>query len=715
MAIKFGDTLENQNTAYPIVDIVGENVAGIFIVDSFIDANLEDIPVASRRNGSFVIDKATSSIYIYDGTASLADGNNLWNDADGTSWSSISGDNTLGSDSNFSNGTLQDNSPAVSGFTTGTTITYAIDKLNETLGSLVPAGPQPFSSLVSSLTAASVFPDVQGSNARLVPLDSLGGDNVVHATNNSGETYTAGSGSNVVNWDTSTSINETLNITGSDLVQEVLQLKLNDETLTLPTPDSANASTTNTLAGVSNSYGGAISLTINHDSFPTSGDAQDFYDTGVSAILFTVSATIVDGFHKIRLEDSDNNGIEDVWYRASNSTNIGMGSAASAVLTDAGTNVYLSGQKHYSQPTIKLGAGVVSNIVPTDGLVYGATVGSTTDNTFLTFDAGDHFPAMGSVDYDDVLTSVDDIYQGFGWAISGTQTQIPAVTMGSGKRGMLLLAEEDSLPAMDLHSIHGNSNNNGIGLRNTSGGSDIATTTSFAVFDKGNVSTSLYYVNEHSLTTTGLGSTNGIRVAETSDATAYDDDPDGTFNTWSEQYGNGAGSLDINDKDAITVANGSEIRLRHELTNYTASTYQFAGNAANFSTRTSSDKQFATYEFTCTTTGLQFVYLKFKGSLASTGKVLVKMFDSGATNSLQSANSSTNGWLDCSQAATGSPVPNNGGVTTGGNLSKTSTSSQSIKLTAGQATWSQGTNNKIYVRVILPQNGYVQELGLASS
>ena len=48
MAIKFGDTLENQNTAYPIVDIVGENVAGIFIVDSFIDANLEDIPVASR-------------------------------------------------------------------------------------------------------------------------------------------------------------------------------------------------------------------------------------------------------------------------------------------------------------------------------------------------------------------------------------------------------------------------------------------------------------------------------------------------------------------------------------------------------------------------------------------------------------------------------------------------------------------------------------------
>ena len=715
MAIKFGDTLENQNTAYPIVDIVGENVAGIFIVDSFIDANLEDIPVASRRNGSFVIDKATSKIYIYDGSASVADGTNLWNDADGTSWSSISGDNTLGSDSSFEDADLTDNSPAVSGFTTGTTITFAIDKLNETLGSLVPAGPQPFSSLVSSLTAASVFPDVQGSAARLVPKSNIGGDNLTHATNNSDESYTAGNGSNVVNWITSTSINETLNITGSDLVQEVLQLKLNDETLTLPTPDSADASTTNTLAGVSNSYGGAISLTINHDSFPTSGDAQDFYDTGVSAILFTVSATIVDGFHKIRLEDSDNNGIEDVWYRASNSTNIGMTIAASAVLTDAGTNVYLSGQKHYSQPTIKIGAGVVGNIVPSDGLVYGATVGITTDNTFLTFDAGDHFPAMDSVDYDDVLSTVNDVYQGFTWAIGSTQTQIPAVTMGSGKRGMLLLAEEDSLPVMDLHSIHGNSNNNGIGLRNTSGGTNIATTTSFAVFDKGNVSTSLYYVNEHSLTATGLGSTNGIRVAETSDSTAYDDDPDGTFNTWSEQYGNGTESLDINAKDAITVANGSEIQLRHELTDYTGSAYQFASNAANFSTRTSSDKQFATYEFTCTTTGLQFVYLKFKGSLASTGKVLVKMFDSTATNSLQSANSGTNGWLDCSQAATGSPVPNNGGVTTGGNLSKTSTSSQSIKLTAGQATWSQGTNNKIYVRVILPQNGYVQELGLASS
>ena len=54
MAIKFGDTLENQNSDYPIVDVVGDNVAGIHIVDDFANDHLTAIPANARRTGMAV-------------------------------------------------------------------------------------------------------------------------------------------------------------------------------------------------------------------------------------------------------------------------------------------------------------------------------------------------------------------------------------------------------------------------------------------------------------------------------------------------------------------------------------------------------------------------------------------------------------------------------------------------------------------------------------
>lgn len=307
------------------------------------------------------------------------------------------------------------------------------------------------------------------------------------------------------------------------------------------------------------------------------------------------------------------------------------------------------------------------------------------------------------------------------------QSVISSVSLDSGKVGMLTLAATASMPAIDLHSIHGNSDNNTMRMRNTAGGSDISTSKKFACFDKGNVATDANLINEHSLTG-GLGGGNGVRVAETGDATAYTDTPDGTFNAWSEQYGNNSasdGTLSLDAQDAITVAEGTELRLRHELTDYTTSTYQFAGSAQNFSNRSSTNKQYATYEFPMTTTGQQYIYLKFQGDLDGVtdsgtnvkGTVYVKIFDdgvTGVTNSLEAANSSTNGWLDCAVAASGSPVPNSGGAATGGNLDPDSTNFQSIKLDAGNARWHQG-NNKVFVRVVLPPGGYVNRLGLALS
>ena len=67
MAIKFGDTLENQNTNYPIVDVVGDNVAGVHIVEDFANDHLIAIPANARRTGSIVIAQDTGKVFIFKG------------------------------------------------------------------------------------------------------------------------------------------------------------------------------------------------------------------------------------------------------------------------------------------------------------------------------------------------------------------------------------------------------------------------------------------------------------------------------------------------------------------------------------------------------------------------------------------------------------------------------------------------------------------------
>lgn len=67
MAIKFGDTLENQNADYPIVDATGNNIAGLAYVEEFTDGNLALIDNSKRKTGTIIVDESTGNLYIWGG------------------------------------------------------------------------------------------------------------------------------------------------------------------------------------------------------------------------------------------------------------------------------------------------------------------------------------------------------------------------------------------------------------------------------------------------------------------------------------------------------------------------------------------------------------------------------------------------------------------------------------------------------------------------
>ena len=78
MPIKFGDSLENQNANYPIVDLIGNHAKGLQYVSTFNTATLEGIPQAKRGQGSVVIEKGSGSAYVYTNGAGISD--EYWGD-----------------------------------------------------------------------------------------------------------------------------------------------------------------------------------------------------------------------------------------------------------------------------------------------------------------------------------------------------------------------------------------------------------------------------------------------------------------------------------------------------------------------------------------------------------------------------------------------------------------------------------------------------------
>lgn len=68
MAIKFGDSLENQNSNYPIVDLIGNHAKGIIYVSAWDNASLQAIPAAKRGQGVVAIVTTSGAAYVYMGT-----------------------------------------------------------------------------------------------------------------------------------------------------------------------------------------------------------------------------------------------------------------------------------------------------------------------------------------------------------------------------------------------------------------------------------------------------------------------------------------------------------------------------------------------------------------------------------------------------------------------------------------------------------------------
>ncbi len=704
MAIKFGDTLENQNASYPIVDVVGDNVAGVHIVDDFANDHLIAIPVNARRVGSIIIAKDTGKVFIYKGAAvtSDLDSGNGWGHATGTSWIAA-GSTTLGSPSS---GTLVDNSPAIGTFTASTPIVDAIDALNETLGSLVPTAPTDWNTFENGL-AASAFGVQSTANARLTPKDSSG-NNLTHTTNNSGASYTAGSGSNTVNWETDTSINAEFSPTDNNLAPTVLTFRLNDESATL-------ASTSATSATFNTTYGGTMTLGVTYGNFPTSGDSAGFY-TGIDKVEMDVTASLGVGFHKFTIEDASNNGISNTIYRAINTTSINITGAA-GVVTDAGDNIYMSGQKFWTRPTYKPSLIGITNVIPSAALVYGAS-SSTSDNNFLTFTAGDIFGAFPNKSYTDIsgVSSVDDLRLNQSATFSGSDFSGEDVTAVAGVNGFKDLngASNDNVSQASGKSIHGNDNNVRV----------IATGSNYAFWDKGSVAQSsgnLYPYEDNLYTDLHSTDNEGERVVDPDAITGtYVDNPSdavSAYTLWSPQYGNNSsGSLSLDAQDAITCINsaGTSLECAHELRDFTSG-HTFAASAQNFSGRTSGTAQYVTYRFPINGTSVATVYLKFQGHLDGGGDVFIKIFDGAGDTNLEGANSSTGGWM----AATANGVSNGnvpvGGCASGTPLSKTSTDLQTVALNAGGARWETGSDNFIYVRVKLKAGDYVRKIGLCAT
>lgn len=708
MAIKFGDTLENQNTNYPIVDVNGNNVAGVHFVSTFSNAQLAAVPVPTRREGSIVIAQDTQKLYVF-GSSNVADGSG-WNDTTSASWVEQSGDNTLGSDSSFTNTTLQNNSPAITDFTTSTTITSAIDRLNETLGALVPAAPTSW----SSYSAPS---DLGFSTTSVRLITRYNGGNWTHETNGNSVTTTAGT---VVAWDvdeTSTSnqdYTETLSFTGNNMAQTQWRFYLNDEYVELAQATDTSA----TLAAGDNAYGGSMTLSVTTGNFPTTGDSAGFY-TGVSSVTMTANDVSSTGFNVFKFTDSsDNNPVTQTLYLHPTSSAAAINTSSSLTNFDRstlGTSVgYTSGFPCLVNPTFQLNL-TTTNLIPATSKIYGAST-STSDNNCVVFGAAGMCQAPSALTFADLpnSNSNDDVRSGDNFVLQS----VTGIAARTGQYRIFSVSSAGS-PSITAKSIYGNSSAYTMGT----GDSEL-----YVFFDKPNNTSSLLLPLEDEVyNTLDTSNTDGYRVTDPDSNGAATDTPSdavSSYTQWSSQYGNNtSGSLSLKDHDAISApypATGTDnaFRVQHSIVDWTSSTYVYqttAPAALDLSSRASGNPQYITYAFPCDVAH-QDISLKFKGKCQD---LWFKIFDSGADDSIEDTNSGDGGWVSATLGYGGAGVAGSGSNTGCGKQGvldpdQTNVTLQTVTITAGTARWNQGSDDKVYVRVKLAANDYIEQLGLLS-
>ena len=321
MAIKFGDTLENQNTAYPIVDVVGDNVAGVHIVDDFANDHLTTIPANARRTGSIVVAKDTGKAYIFIGTGGKITGNtnssNEWGHAAGTNWIPA-GSTTLGTPSD---GDLTDGNPAVSSFTSDTLIVDAIDALNETLGGLVPTAPK---SLATQINAGGEF-----AASEFAAFTSFNSNRVVSNPDNNLLSIDVPSTGAAVDHTTDTDISaQTITIEDSnDCAVEDVGIILAGSQSVFTVLDADDSTQTTSSLTLSKTTGG----------FPTGGDSAGFY-TGISTLTYSYSGTLGSGLNKLSIGEGDGSPISTKTFYVQPTSSPAAISASNMVLDTSSMN-----------------------------------------------------------------------------------------------------------------------------------------------------------------------------------------------------------------------------------------------------------------------------------------------------------------------------------------------------------------------------------------
>jgi hypothetical protein len=685
MAIKFGDTLENQNAAYPIVDVDGNNIAGVHHVTTFSQAALEGVPVNTRRQGSIVIAKDTGKVYIYlasdtaDGTGS----NNLWKDHDGTAWALQSGDNTLGADSSFDNSALQTAGAALSSLSTTTTFTSAIDQLNDLLGLLVPTAPK---SLATQINGAGEFAASSFGAFTAFNQNRLVSNPVTNSLPDLPSTGTS------VDHTTDTAItSKTITIEPANdcAVEAATAILVGSVTLS-----------TSLAAGDSSQTTSSLTLAKTTGDFPNTGGDSDGFYTGISTLAYSYSGTLGVGAHKVAIGDADSNPLTAKTFFVQPTSSPAAISAASATIDTSSMNedtgfayYYSSGIKHCGNTAFSFGiSATVTNIVPSGVSVYGAVLDSPSDYNWAVGEAQSCFAAPPTLDY----TAHQSVSSNTTVA-AGLASYSLSQNVSLGASNGTFIIGSGAKPRYDFKSMYGNDNN-----------VDFAGTTKVLVAWNSRASNSSTMVPYEEALYSDIDG-NGVRVKETT-VNSYTSTPGGTaanFGAWSPQFGNNASSsFAINVKDAIVIPAG----IKHEdSVDFSGVSYPSSQAAAtNFSSR-NTDPQFITWKIPLDTSNpVQFLDITVTGTF---NEFKVKQFDAGEDNSTFDANSSTNGWLDCmavnsTQTSGGVPI---GGCGNGAFFDGTE-SNTTLRITAGSGRWGKGSH--LYLRIKLIDGQVITKLGI---
>lgn len=683
MAIKFGDTLENQNSDYPIVDASANNVKGFLNVASLSGTNLQAIPAAKRSSSALVVDAAAGIIYVYTGS-DLEDGN--WDDT--ANWAVQTGSNTLDADAGV---VLNDGTPAVS--LEGTdTYTYAIDKLNEVLGQLVPTAPKTFSQQQTDFDFD--WDDIVANNgvARI-----LGGANV----NNYSHAATPADFA-VVNLTTDESNN-----TKTFTVSPTRDLELTELSWYVGNNDgnkatlAADSIVEVTVTGTTPASVYSIDKTIGN--FPTTDPGAGFY-TGITNVTVEANLNFANGLVDFTLEGGGVSIQSNPVYKYDDTSPSASIGAYIYQDHNVAAGVSASGFTYVGSGTTVNLSITADNLFDQTKAIYGASTSSSSYNAAVTASGGTKFAAFSSRTYlmlygSNNLSTSDSTSA----TVAATSSIIAANALG------VIALDQDTLPEVTAKSIWGNSSS-------TEVSSTGLPTTDILAADSTAVAAQTYALLEDAVPN-GLGNA-GTRIGMDEDnvfdiSTAPNEYPSYQLSEWRvydpvNMHGTSTPIRAI--YDAITSPLSGTWRVQFDNTDY--SQYElhdsYLPDLAGNNSRTNLTYQWVFYRFPLGSIdgGVSLIKLRYKGDLSNGGKILLRIHDEGEANSLYNSMPIGNyGWGD-----PGISAALDGGLAQAAALNYASTSEQVIQLTSGTARWANASDGYLYVAVKLASGDYVEKL-----